>query len=204
MAIRDGIVNFYVVRAPEGLVCFDAGFRRASAAGGFDSLGLDPGDVLAVFLTHSHWDHARCAGLYPNAEVFLGEQETRPFFLNRAERPHPWKRVRDEQLVNAAGLLTRVVGTPGHTRGSVSYVVDNRYLFTGDALRLRHGEVAPFPRCFSRDRPAMIRSIQRLARLEGIEFLLTGHTGATGDPAGAFRRWRGAAVGPGKQEERHA
>jgi glyoxylase-like metal-dependent hydrolase (beta-lactamase superfamily II) len=202
MAIRDGFVNLFVVSAPGGLVCFDAGFRQARVARGFQSLGLNPRDVAAVFLTHSHWDHAVGAGLFPNAEVFIGEHEppSLSMKLKRLERPRPWKRVRDEQTVNAAGLSARVLHTPGHTAGSVSYLVENRFLFSGDAFRLRRGEAVPFLRCFSRDMPAMIRSIQKLASIEGIEWLLTGHSGAAGDPAKAFRRWRETATEPPRRE----
>jgi hypothetical protein len=44
LAIRDGIVNTYIVQSLEGLVCFDAGFRRACVAQAFTTLGLAPRD----------------------------------------------------------------------------------------------------------------------------------------------------------------
>lgn len=180
MAIQDGLVNFYVVRGPEGLVCVDAGWRQHSVEHGFKKLGLDLRDVTAVFLTHRHWDHARCAGLYPNAKVYAAGKTV------EAPLPLIW----DGEFVTAAGLLVRVIGTPGHTPDSVCFVVDGRFIFTGDALRLRRGKVVPFPSKFNQDRDAAKRSIRKLAQVQGIECLLTAHTGTTHEVEFAFQDWR--------------
>jgi glyoxylase-like metal-dependent hydrolase (beta-lactamase superfamily II) len=181
MAIQDGLVNFYVARGPEGLVCVDAGWRPHCVEHGFKKMGLDMRDVAAVFLSHTHWDHARCADLYPNAQVFMGGGE-----VTGSSRA----RVQDKQLVTAAGLAVRVIETPGHTPDSVCYLVDGRFLFTGDALRLRRGRVVPFPSKFNHDQAAAKASLGKLARIQGIECLLTGHSGATRDVEAAFRDWR--------------
>lgn len=208
-AVQDGLVNFFVVRAPEGLVCVDAGWRPRSVLHGFRALGLDVRQVAAVLLTHTHWDHARCCDLYPNARVFVGggtgegtiagesEGEGAGEWAARGEatRPpsRPRARVRDGQALTIAGLAVRVIGTPGHTPDSVCYEVEGRWLFVGDALRLRRGQAAPFPAGHRDEREAVRRSIRKLARLEGLECLLSAHTGLTRDLAGAFQPWRGAA-----------
>lgn len=179
-AIQDGLVNFYVVRGPEGLVCMDAGWRLHSIEDEFKKMGLDLRDVAAVFLTHTHWDHSRCAGLYPNAQVYA--------ISKTADAPVP--RIRDGEFVTAAGLAVRVIGTPGHTPDSACYVVDGRFLFTGDALRLRRGKAVPFPSKFNHDQVAAKNSLRKLAGIGGIECLLTGHTGATRDMAATFQDWR--------------
>ena len=183
LAIRDAMVNLFVVRGPAGLVCVDAGFRRAAVARGFSRLGLDRTQVAAVFLTHTHWDHARGAAMFPNARVHVGEAELP--FANKTPLP---QRLRGGQVVSAAGLAVRVVATPGHTLGSVSYVVNERLLFTGDALRLQRGRVVP--NWLARDRELMKQSIRTLAGIENVECLLTGHTGLACDVKEAFREFR--------------
>jgi len=199
MAVRDGAMNFYVVSAPGGLVCVDAGWRAERVAREFERLGLDAGDVVAVFLTHLHWDHARCLGLYPKASVFVGAREGSSLFATRRRPVRPWTTLRDGEAVTAAGRRVRVVDTPGHTPGSVSYVIEERFLFTGDTLRLRRGRAVPFMPWFSRDRKALARSMRRLAGIGGMEWLLTSHTGATRDVDAAFRPWREAgAAAPGE------
>lgn len=174
-AIRDGLVNFYVVKGPEGLVCVDAGWRQHSVRLGFKQAGLEMRDVAAVFLTHGHWDHARGSTLFNDADVFAGGERGR---------------MRDNQVVKVAGLEIRAIEAPGHTSDSVCYLVDGRYLFTGDALRLRRGRVVPFPTKFNHDHDAAKISIRKLAQIEGVERLLTAHTGTTTDLNTAFMDWR--------------
>ena len=190
MAVQDGLVNFYVVKGPDGLLCVDAGWRTHHVELGLKTLGLDLQDVAAVFLTHMHWDHARCADFYPNAQVFVGGGEEAMRQWRHSPSARPRAGVRDGQLVKAAGLEVRVLGTPGHTPDSVCYVVDGRFLFTGDTLRLRRGKAVAFPTKFNQDREAAKRSIRKLAQIEGIECILTAHTGTACDPAAAFLDWR--------------
>jgi glyoxylase-like metal-dependent hydrolase (beta-lactamase superfamily II) len=204
LAVRDGFMNFYVIKAPAGLVCVDAGWRPARNRRSLESLGLDPRDVVAVCLTHLHWDHARGTSLFPKAQVFVGEQVISDRALRRLECSCPVKRVREGELFTVSGLDVQVVETTGHLAGSVAYVFDRRFLFTGDALRLRRGEVLPFWRCFNRDQRTHVRSIQKLAGLEGLESfdgLFTGHSGACRDVARAFRLWRPLAGG-GSNDQR--
>lgn len=188
LAIRDAVVNLFVIRGPAGLVCVDSGWRPAAVARGFASLGLDFKHVQAVLLTHAHWDHARAAGLFPAAMIYVGESEP------VSRRLPPAERVCDGQVLTAGGLAVRVVATPGHTRGSVSYVIDQRLLFTGDVLRLKGGRVVPNYRILTQDRSSALQSIQKLAQIAGIACLLTGHSGLTHRPAEAFQNFRNHAT----------
>lgn len=205
LAVRDGPVNFYVVRGTNGLCCFDTGWRAAQVLRSFDALGLDVADVVAVFLTHLHWDHARCHVLYRNARIYVGARESSGLFSMKPGRSaQSWVLVQEGELISVTGRRVRVLATPGHTVGSVSYLVDDRQLFTGDALRLRRDEVITFwPRLIG-DRQAMTRSIQKLAQLQNVERLLTAHTGATTEVASAFRRWQTPAQRLSPQEGTHA
>ena len=199
-AVRDGFMNLYVLKAAGGLICFDAGWRPAMVARGFGALGLNPRDVVAVFLTHLHWDHARSTGLFRNAEVFVGKHEIPekvPKWLKPVKR---LTGVTEGQRLTAAGMSIRVLETPGHTSGSVSYLAGERFLFSGDIIRLRQDEAFPFPFWFNRDNRALAQSVRKLAGLNGIECLLTGHNGFTADVTHAFRRWRESAVDRLRQE----
>ena len=202
--IWDGFMNLYVLKTAGGLVCFDAGWRPAMAARGFGALGLNPRDVVAVFLTHLHWDHARSTSFFHNAEVFVGKHEI------PAEVPKWLKPVRrltgvtEGQMLSAAGISVRVFETPGHTPGSVSYLAGERFLFSGDVIRLRQGEAFPFPFWFNRDSRALAQSVRKLAGLNGIECLMTAHNGFTTDVAHAFSHWREPAVDRLRQEESRA
>jgi glyoxylase-like metal-dependent hydrolase (beta-lactamase superfamily II) len=190
LAIRDGPVDLFVVRAATGLVCVDAGWRPAVVARGFAALGLAPQEVRAVFITHLHWDHARGLGLFPQAQVFVGAPEVSSVFGPRPDPARPWLRLGDGQTVTVAGIPVQAIATPGHTAGSTAYLIAGRLLFSGDTLRLRHGKALPFYTCFNRDTAALRRSLRKLAGLAGIEHLLSAHSGATREVAAAFAGWR--------------
>lgn len=188
MVVRDGIVNFYILRTSDGLVCFDTGWRTHCVLRGFTALGLNIHSVNAVFLTHMHWDHTGALQLFPNAEVFVGEHEVSRRCLQRLTRANV-KPVKGGQILAVGDTSIRAVDTPGHTPGSVSYLADKGLLFTGDTLRVKTGRILPFPFWFNRDNKTLARSIRLLASMNGIECVLTAHHGITKDIGHAFSRW---------------
>jgi len=189
IAVRDGLVNFFILKAPGGLVCVDTGWRPAVVRRSFEALALNVRDVTAVLLTHLHWDHARCVSLFAHAELYMGARETPPFFLRRQLGTHPLKRMSGDQELSVGGLHVRLVETPGHTPGSVAYVVDGRLLFTGDTLRLKRGKALPDATGFGRKGETLKHSLHKLAGLTGTECLLTAHCGLSWDTKNAFARW---------------
>lgn len=184
--ICDGLGNLYVVVSPKGLICFDAGWSARRVLQGFRRLGLNAQDVRAVFATHLDWDHCRCAGLYAGARLFAGAAE----LARRQAKGYPWTGLADGETLAVGGLTVRAIGTPGHTAGSTCYVAGDGLLFTGDALRLRNGLVAPFPACFNRDPSRVAASLRKLAALSGIRYVFTAHSGVSDRPDSAFRAWR--------------
>jgi len=188
-AILDGFVNYFVVEAPAGLICIDTGWRAGRLLRGFKRIGLDTRNVAAVFLTHLHWDHASCAGMFPGAELFVGEGEIPSRIMKRRLSNLSLITVADGKSVTVAGTTVQGINTPGHTCGSMSYLVEGRRLFTGDTIRLSHGRALPFLACFNHDGEALERSIRALARVRGTECLLMSHSGLCRDFEGAFDRW---------------
>lgn len=188
MVVRDGWVNFFILKSPAGLVCIDAGGSASGVSRGFELLGLEREQVVAVLVTHLHWDHAQGLSLFPQAEVYVGEKEVTPFYM-RSRKVKNLKRVNGDRTIHVGGLDVRVLDTPGHTVGSVSYVIGGGLLFTGDTLRLRGGIVYPFRSCFNRENRVLPQSIRKLARLNGVECLLTAHHGISRDMQVAFGPW---------------
>jgi N-acyl homoserine lactone hydrolase len=105
-------------------------------------LGVDPGEIDTVVLSHVHWDTAANADLFPNAEIVLHEKELAyaeapnshdadtPGYVGRALRRLRLRPVTGEQEI-ATGV--RLVELPGHTPGSIGALVGNA-LLAGDAV----------------------------------------------------------------------
>ena len=191
-AVGSAAGSFYVVTAGRTAICFDAGLSPAQARRGFRRLGLDPLAVSHVFLTHSDRDHVGGLPLFANAAVYMCEAERavidgtvpRTFlFLKRRNRfDRPFLPIRDGDTVAAGPFRVRAVGTPGHTPGSTSFLVDDAALFTGDLLTLRRGRARPSPRLISNDAAEGERSLFRLAaQVPYARWLCTGHSGCTSD-----------------------
>jgi hypothetical protein len=75
-------------------------------------------------------------------------------------------------------------------RRAYSYLVVDRFLFTGDTLVLRNGQARPFYGLFNIDTATQKQSIRKLARLQNVALLCTAHTGCTTDYERAMVHWR--------------
>lgn len=197
MVIRDGIVNFYVMKSSDGLICIDSGWRRKTITAALTGFGFSVKDVAAIFLTHLHWDHAGSSTVYPNAEFYAGADTIKSFFNAVGKST---TRLFDGQIVSNGNFRIRSIATPGHTADSFCFMVNDRWLFSGDTLRIGKNAVAPFWHLRGAKRKQMENSIRRLAQFDTAELLLTAHTGMTDNPKAAFRNLRGNII-PGLAEQ---
>ncbi|MBQ9935773.1 MAG: MBL fold metallo-hydrolase [Lachnospiraceae bacterium] len=121
------------------------------------SIGRNISDIKGIFLTHSHPDHiggaaeikrsTDCKVYAPALELNWIEDIDIQF----RERPIPnfFSLLKESVKVDAPlhdgdrvilekGLEICAVLTPGHSRGSMSFVLDNDFVFTGDAIPVAH------------------------------------------------------------------
>lgn len=89
---------------------------------------------LAVVQTHGHWDHVR-------AWKDLADEPGLPVWGHPGDAdlfPAPLDReLADGDVLRVGELAVRVIHTPGHTDGSLHYLVEGdarSHLFTGDSL----------------------------------------------------------------------
>jgi hydroxyacylglutathione hydrolase len=84
-----------------------------------------------ILVTHHHRDHTD--GIPPLVERFRPEVIVPAAEAGRI--PQAGRRVREGDEVAVGGLAARVIDTPGHTNGHISYFFDKeRLLFAGDTL----------------------------------------------------------------------
>jgi glyoxylase-like metal-dependent hydrolase (beta-lactamase superfamily II) len=93
----------------------------------------------------------------------------------------------EEALAVSSGVLA--IPVPGHTRGSVAYLVDDTYLFTGDSLAwsFERRELVAFRAVCWYSWEEQTRSLRRLAEYR-FEWVLAGHGGSIRLPAEEMRR----------------
>ncbi|MGZ4149273.1 MAG: MBL fold metallo-hydrolase [Actinomycetota bacterium] len=183
-----------------------------------DGLGVGPGDLAHVVVTHIHMDHAGGAGAllerYPRAVVWVHERgaahlvdpgrlvastartygEARMRALYGEMRPSPADRVRavtDGDTIDLGDRALEVLHTPGHASHHVALLdTATGAMCTGEAI----GSYLPWADCY---RPALpppeVDVDAALASIDEIRsrrpsILLTSHFGATPDVETACRR----------------
>ena len=159
------------------------------------SIGREPSDLRQILVTHSHPDHtggtpslvketgAHVVAHRSDTKRLDGNREVLAYIgnLGKVNAPLPFMgRVPVTSLAEDGDILPihggmRVIHTPGHTAGSVCYLLEeNGTLFTGDTIFSDGDELSrsvPFP---GYDRDRYIRSLKRLSEF-GFEGVCGGH-----------------------------
>lgn len=92
------------------------------------------GDVELVLITHRHYDHT-------GAIKKMLKRTGAPHLAHDKYYTHGGPRLRDRDVIMAAGLKITALHTPGHTADSMSFLVEwegQRAILTGDTI-LGHG-----------------------------------------------------------------
>jgi hydroxyacylglutathione hydrolase len=116
-------VNSYVVHAPEGDIVVDAGAEPEKI------LGATRAPVAAILVTHGHADHV-------DALEFVRGETGVPVYMHPADaegKVGGYEPLEDGQSLDVAGLGIRVLHTPGHSPGSVTFVVGHDQI-VGDLI----------------------------------------------------------------------
>ncbi len=116
--------------------------------------------VNSIFLTHSHHDHVNLVddlvNIY-NCFVYISEIEKNYYNFQSKNLIL----LKDNEIIKFDEIIIRVLITPGHTKGSTCYCIDNKILFTGDTL---FSEGCGNSTQLGGDCSEMFNSIQRLKR----------------------------------------
>jgi hydroxyacylglutathione hydrolase len=199
--VRD--VNMFIHADGEHAIAIDAAYAGDRLCEELKRIPIAQESVTHLFLTHADVDHTGGLDAFPNAQIYLSRDEEQMidgstarllglYRSPRLERAH--SQLNDGDVVTVGTIRVQAVATPGHTPGAMSFVVNDRVLFTGDTLALRNGQAYTFYRLFNKDTATQRKSIRKLASLQGIGLLCTAHTGCTRDYAHAMQRWRERAM----------
>lgn len=142
-------------------------------------------------------------GLFRNATLYIGEEENKYLTGERRRRViHGFYKLpmvhtdnhkellRDGQIITIEGIKIECFLVPGHTWGHMVYLIDDRYLFTGDTIWFGPNGGRSFINMLAEDNRVAIRSLAALEeklRVRGLHpKIITGHTGWTDDLDFAF------------------
>jgi len=195
-AIKTKNANFYVVKNGDDCIVIDAGGGNENIAKTeLDKLNIRPEKITAVLLTHTDFDHISALNLFKNAAIYISKQEEqvldgsvpRLAFGGKNQLNYNYRTIEDNEELSFGKIKVKSVLTPGHTIGSMSFLIDDKYLFVGDNLSLQSGQVGLFNSLFNMSDDTQNKSIRNLAKIASTEYIFTAHYGFTDKPKEAFR-----------------
>ena len=165
------------------------------------TLAENGANLKYILLTHGHFDHI--FGVYglrevTGAKVVIHKNDAGHLIdenksLAKGNMPEPQKPVEADILVDEGDVITlgkseiKVMHTPGHTMGSVCYVLeDDRVILSGDTLFCMTAGRTDF---FDGSDELMIKSLKRLIALDGNYRVLPGHNRETTLESERTRNW---------------
>ncbi len=192
----------YVIETSAGLILVDAGLEEHHELllRQVRQLGLDIRDLKMILVTHGHGDHYLGALLLQQAtgaKLYAGRGDSQvireagpreavfsTFAMDGVDihsTPVDVELVGGE-TIELGDARIRVLATPGHTPGSVCYLLERRgrtALFSGDTIMSITGDLGTYstylaPR-YRGDPSAYLATLQELAKLPVPDLLLPGH-----------------------------
>lgn len=199
--VREWVANIFFYRKNGTILMIDAGYNYDRLEEKMGWLGIDPASIRHILITHQDTDHvgaveADSPGLFHRATLYIGETENE--YLTGAMRrkviyhlyrlpqvniPNEKALLKDEQVFYIDDIKIECFLVPGHTWGHMVYLVDDRYLFTGDTLWFGADGGYSFISSLAEDNKLAVKSLaaleQRLRSRQLRPLFITGHTGWT-------------------------
>ncbi|MDO5377769.1 MAG: MBL fold metallo-hydrolase [Clostridia bacterium] len=199
--VREYVANIFLYRKGDTVIMIDAGYNYERLKEKLAWLGIDSRSVRHILITHQDTDHvgaveADSLGLFRDATLYIGEVENR-YLTDEAQRrviyrlyKLPQVTINNKKVLLADGEVFAIDGVqiecflvPGHTWGHMVYLIDNRYLFTGDTIWFGADGGYSFISTLAEDNRLAVRSLAALEeklRTRGLHpLIITGHTGWT-------------------------
>ena len=207
-SVREWVANIFFYRKGDTTIMIDAGYNYDRLEEKMTWLGIDPSSIRHILITHQDTDHvgaveADSPGLFRNARLYLSETENR-YLTGQVRRKviyHMYKLpqvtisnektlLQDGDVFSIGDIRIECFLVPGHTWGHMVYLVDNKYLFTGDTIWFGADGGYSFISALAENNKLAVKSLaaleQRLEEQKLRPRIITGHTGWTDNFAFAF------------------
>ena len=127
-AIEDGSVRMYLICGKTSALLLDTGFGSAGAMEAVKTLYTGP---VQLAHTHAHFDHV--GGDRAFSRVFAHPAEWPDIIQQTGIAEEALSPLKEGDVFDLGGRSITVIETPGHTKGSLSFLdKQNRLFFTGD------------------------------------------------------------------------
>ena len=189
LVVGDGFANMFMIQDSTQYIVIDCAGYPEIVEEQMKKLGINPNQVVAVFLTHTDADHAGALGLFDKSKLYMSKEEeqmingTRTKFLwfgNSISRTD-YTLLEDRQTVQIGNLKIECILVPGHTSGTMAYLINDKYLFTGDILSLKDGKIAPIPAFFNINHAQAVENLNIIRNIPAAKYIFTSHWGYTDD-----------------------
>ncbi|MFH1391276.1 MAG: MBL fold metallo-hydrolase [Candidatus Diapherotrites archaeon] len=147
LIVQGNSSNVFLIKADQNIL-IDTGLEADSKKleQALENENLIPKDISLILHTHGHADHIGGDILFPRAEKWMSKfdgelvnEKDDSFVLaswfNQYHYPEINNFYKKNQVFEFGNFSLKVIETPGHTRGSVSFYDEkNKILFSGDTL----------------------------------------------------------------------
>jgi len=194
--LKDDFANVFIIQDSMQYVVIDCANSPATVAEQMKKLGINPDNVVAVFLTHTDGDHVGALSLFDRAKLYMSKEEEK--MINGTKSRFLWFGnslprtdyilLNDRETVQIGNLKFEAILVPGHTSGMTAYLVNDKYLFTGDIASLKNGKIVPIPAFFDTDTEQAVKSHEIIRHIPSAEYIFTAHWGYTDDYRTAVKK----------------
>ena len=188
IAVKNNRNSLFFIPVNDGYIAIDAGSEADKIEESMAQIDIDTKQVKYVLLTHTDYDHVAALAKFTDAQIYMSQKElqmldgkTKRNIFSRNSLPANISLdslilLSDGEEMDVGGRMITCIETPGHTVGSMSYLIDEKYLFTGDAFKVDDGAKNIHP--FTMDKITARSSIEKIAHTIGeSQLVFTAHYG---------------------------
>lgn len=206
--VREYVANVFFYTKNGLTIMIDAGYNYPRLEEKMRWLDIGPASITDILITHQDTDHVGAVeedsdGLFRRARLYIGKTENRYltgearrrvfgglYCLPKVNIPNEKTLLDDWQTFTIGDIKIEALPVPGHTWGHLTYLIDEKYLFTGDAIWLGADGGYSFLNVLAESNKlgkASLALLRRTLEKRGLRpLIITGHTGWTDDFDFAF------------------